>query len=102
MEFLRSCVEWIIEEKPGNIVTSIGTNFLFDASFETSPTFLSTKGFEASIHSIFHHGNEFLVAQHSITIIIKYLKISKKSDFSNVIELYYTLGQKPTFYPEIP
>ena len=52
----------------------IGTNFLLDTSFKTSPTFLSAKGFKASIDTIFHHGYEFLVAQHSISIIIKYLK----------------------------
>ena len=52
----------------------IGTNFLLDTSFKTSPTFLSAKCFKASIDAIFHHGYEFLVAQHSISIIIKYLK----------------------------
>ena len=52
----------------------IVTNFLLKATFETRPTFLSTKGFQSPIDSVLHHGNELLKTQFAVAVGIKNLQ----------------------------
>ena len=45
-----------------------------DTVFKPLPSLLSAVGLEAPVYPVLHHGNELLVAQQSIAVIVKYLE----------------------------
>ncbi len=76
------------------------SDFLLDTPLEAGPTFLPAEGLQAAVHSVLHHRDELLVAQHAVAVVVKNLK-QKKSVFKRLNHRSYGHKQCMSVYVSI-
>ena len=51
-----------------------GPDLLLNTFFEPRPALLTAEGLEAPVHPVLHHGDELLIAQKAVAVVVEDLK----------------------------
>ena len=49
-------------------------DLLLDAPLEARPPLLAAEALEAAVHAVLHHGDELLVAEQAVAVVVKDLQ----------------------------